>query len=110
MHKRDIWRRDVARRYVLGDTQSENAFINCMRFSDIYFICTTLLVMIHILNTQKWAPGHTVPGATTRINAYTIKKYIQHFKYKSGLYHFPKFINAVICEEFSMRNAYDEIF
>ena len=32
---------------------------------------TTLLVMIHILHTQKWAGGFTEPPATTRICVFT---------------------------------------
>ena len=38
------------------------------------FIGIALLVVIHIPYTQKWAPGHTVPGATTRTHAYIILK------------------------------------
>ena len=36
------------------------------------FIGIALLVVIHIPYTQKWAPGHTVPGATTRTWIFTI--------------------------------------
>ena len=43
------------RRYVLGDVQSENMFINRMKFLVTKCINTTLLVMIHILLTQKRA-------------------------------------------------------
>ena len=37
-------RRDITRRYFLGNVQSEDMFMNGMEFLAIYFICTTLLV------------------------------------------------------------------
>ena len=41
--------------YVLGNVQSEDMFINGMRFWGRYYINTTLLVTIHIICTQSWA-------------------------------------------------------
>ena len=64
-----------------------------------------LLVEIHILCAQKWAGGHTVPGATMLSNAYTIKNIYVISNTKIEIYHFIQFINTVVCEEFSMRNA-----
>ena len=47
---------------------------------DTYFIYTALLVIKHILKTQKWAPGFTEPGATTRLLTNTIEKYLHFYK------------------------------
>ena len=69
------------RRYVLGNVQSEERFINGMRVLVLYFIITTLLVTIYILCTQKWAGGHTVPsryGASA--DTYNWRTY-RHTKY-----------------------------
>ena len=43
------------RRYVLGDVQSEMCFKLYEVFVERYFIGTLLLVILHILYTQKWA-------------------------------------------------------
>ena len=47
-----------ARRYVLESVQSEEMFINGMRLWVIYCISSPLLVVMHIPQAQKWAPGH----------------------------------------------------
>ena len=57
---------DTIKEFIGGD----NIFI--LYFWVRYFIYAALLVVIHIEFTQKWAPGHTVPGATTRTWAFTI--------------------------------------
>ena len=65
----------------IGNVLSEYRCINCMGFWVLYFIDTTLLVMIHILCTQKWAGGHTVPsryGASA--DTYNCRTY-RHIKY-----------------------------
>ena len=49
------------RRYVLGNVQSEYVFINDMGFWGRYCIDTTLLVIIHISRTQKWAAQCNAP-------------------------------------------------
>ena len=54
-------RRNAMRRYVLEDVQSEERFINDIEFWVRYFIGTTLLVIIHITRTQKWAAQCNAP-------------------------------------------------
>ena len=47
------------RRYVLGNVQSEDVFVNWFGVLGVlYFIGIALLLIIHILYTQKWARGH----------------------------------------------------
>ena len=60
--KRHIWRRNVVRRYVLGNKQREDMFLIGNWFWFRYFIGTALLVIIHIICTQKWAGGFTEPS------------------------------------------------
>ena len=90
-----------ALRYVFGDVHGEYMFINGLRFLVTYFINTTLLVIIHIKYTKKWAAGYNPPlrsgKRTNRIYIYiTIKKRTSAAD---------SFIYTIICEEFSMRNA-----
>ena len=63
------------RRYVLGSAQSEDMFIIGMGFWAKYFIRTALLVIIHIICTQKWARGFKEPSRyDAYINIYNNKK------------------------------------
>ncbi|KGF06745.1 hypothetical protein HMPREF1634_07935 [Tissierellia bacterium S7-1-4] len=55
-------------------------FINYKSFWVRDFINAVLLVVIHILYTQKWAIGHTVPGATTRTWTFTNCKSINTYR------------------------------
>ena len=87
-------------------------FINYKSFWGRDFINAALLVVIHIQYVQKWAGGHRYSlrrnvcrPATMRTHTHTIKKYMQHFKYKKRYLPFLQLISTAICEEFSMRNA-----
>ncbi len=53
---------------VTDDTSvfGEYSCINCMSFWVLYFIDTTLLVMIHIPYTQKWAAECNPPLQMTQ--------------------------------------------
>ena len=69
--------------YVLGDTLSEDLFINGMRLWVIYFLGTPLLVGLYISKTTYMAGGHRCSlrhnvcrPATMRMRIYTIVKFI----------------------------------
>ena len=47
-----------------------------------YFMETALLVIIHIICTQKWAGGFTEPPATTRICVFTTIEIYTKFQLK----------------------------
>ena len=50
----------------IGNVLSEDMFISDMGFLITYYIDTTLLVMIHILCTQKWAAECNPPLQMTQ--------------------------------------------
>ena len=93
-------------RYFLRNTQSENIFINHMGFFGRYFIETTLLVVIHISHTQKWAGGHRCSlrhnvchPATARLRHHTFYKQKKNRQLPILIW------NNMICEHILMRNA-----
>lgn len=65
----------------------------------------------HKNRTSNMAGGHrhslrrnVCHPATMRTHTHTIKKYMQHFKYKKRYLPFLQLISTAICEEFSSRN------
>ena len=55
----------TTRRYVLGNVQSEDMFINGMDFlGEGYLITTSVVVCCYNNETQKKVSGHMVPAVT----------------------------------------------
>ena len=97
-----MYHTNVMRRYVLGSAQSEDMFIIGMGFWAKYFIRTALLVIIHIICTQKWARGFKEPSRyDAYINIYNNKK--EPASTGSN-------ICSIICEDILMRCAANSIF
>ena len=62
-----MYHTNVMRRYVLGNSQSEDMLINGMEFLGRYLINTSVVVCCYNNERQKRAARHTVPAVTDAI-------------------------------------------